>query len=162
MDSLSQAMVMDKLLIYARTKAATSGGNISVVFYDVTTLYFENDQEDEDDSNGLEAILGLRKYGYSKDHRADQPQVVVGLTVDGNGFPLDFQVYEGNTYEGNTLLKGINEVSKKLSLVSSQLTVVADAGMLNVANLQELERHGYRYIVTTNLIYNLSIVRINY
>lgn len=146
MDSLSQAMVMDKLLAHA--KVATKRGAISIVFYDVTTLYFENDQEDEDESiGGLDYLLGLRKYGYSKDHRADQPQVVVGLTVDGNGFPLDFQVYEGNTYEGNTLLNGINQVSKKLALTEQQLTVVADAGMLNAANLNELERHGYRYIV---------------
>jgi hypothetical protein len=147
MDSLSQAMVMDKLLAYARAKVAVEAGIISIVFYDVTTLYFENDQEDEDVNDGLESILGLRKYGYSKDHRADQPQVVIGLTVDGNGFPLDFQVYEGNTYEGNTLLKGVNQVSTKLSLTGSQLTVVADAGMLNAVNLKELEDHGYRYIV---------------
>ncbi len=146
MDSISQSMVMDKLLVYTKAKAAT--GTISIVFYDVTTLYFENDQEDEDDDIGsLDHLLGLRKYGYSKDHRADQPQVVVGLTVDGNGFPLDFQVYEGNTYEGNTLLKGVNTISKKLTLDCSQLTVVADAGMLNATNLDELEKHGYRYIV---------------
>ena len=102
-------------------------------------------------NTGLEAILGLRKYGYSKDHRADQPQVVVGLTVDGNGFPLDFQIYEGNTYEGNTLLKGVDQVSKKLELAGQQLTVVADAGMLNSANLNELEAHGYHYIVGARL-----------
>jgi len=150
MDSLSQAMVMDKLLAYAKAKA--TAGSISIVFYDVTTLYFENDQEDEDENiNGLDYLLGLRKYGYSKDHRADQPQVVVGLTVDSNGFPLDFQVYEGNIYEGNTLLNGINQVSKKLGLTDSQLTVVADAGMLNTANLNELESHGYYYIVGARL-----------
>ena len=54
MDSLSQSMAMDKLLTYAKVKTTTS---ISIVFYDVITLYFENDQKDEDDNTGLEAIL---------------------------------------------------------------------------------------------------------
>jgi len=150
MDSLSQSMVMDKLLAYAKTKATNQASIISIVFYDVTTLYFENDQEDEDVTT-FETLLGLRKYGYSKDHRADQPQVVIGLTVDGNGFPLDFQVYRGNTYEGNTLLKGVSQVSQKLNLPASQLTVVADAGMLNATNLYELDKRGYHYIVGARL-----------
>jgi transposase len=74
-------------------------------------------------------------------------QIVVGLTVDGEGFPLDFQVYEGNTYEGHTLLDGITAIRQKLQLDSAKLTVVADAGMLSAANLTELETQGYRYIV---------------
>lgn len=153
MDSLSQSMIMDRLLAYAKADAARESHTISVVFYDVTTLYFENDQEDEDDSStaGMESILGLRKYGYSKDHRSDQPQIVIGLTVDAGGFPLDFAVYEGNTYEGHTLLKGVNTVNRKLGLTPSELTVVADAGMLSGANLTELENQGYRYIVGARL-----------
>lgn len=151
MDSLNKDQLMTALLTAAQSRALSKDGStISVVFYDVTTLYFETNEDDEDMLNlktGEVEEIGLRKKGYSKDHRYDLPQVVVGLTVDGNGFPLDFQVYEGNTYEGHTLLGGIRNIQEKLSLDSTKLTVVADAGMLSTANLQELERLGYRYIV---------------
>ncbi|MEK7153166.1 MAG: IS1634 family transposase [Patescibacteria group bacterium] len=144
MDTLNKDNLMAKLLAYARIRAQDRDGTaISVVFYDVTTLYFETDEDDED----TEKSPGLRKKGYSKDHRYDLPQVVVGLTVDNHGFPLDFQVYEGNTYEGQTLLAGVQKIQDKLQLVSNNLTVVADAGMLSQANLEKLESSGYSYIV---------------
>lgn len=144
MDTLEKDKLMPKLLAHAQKQAkATTAHSIAVVFYDVTTLYFETDEEDMDTTTEL----GLRKKGFSKDHRFDLPQVVVGLTVDGHGFPLDFQVYEGNTYEGHTLLKGIASVQTKLSLKAIDLTVVADAGMLSQTNINALEDAGYAYIV---------------
>jgi hypothetical protein len=144
MDTLDKDNLMSKLLRYAQKQAeAREGTTISVVFYDVTTLYFETNEDDED----TEQSPGLRKKGYSKDHRYDLPQIVVGLTVDNHGFPLDFQVYEGNTYEGQTLLAGIQKIQNKLKLVGNNLTVVADAGMLSQANLEKLESSGYSYIV---------------
>jgi transposase len=151
MDSLDKDNLTSILLAYAQKQAQTvEGQGISVVFYDVTTLYFETNEDDADTVNsqtGEVVLAGLRKKGYSKDHRYDLPQIVVGLTVDGSGFPLDFQVYEGNKYEGQTLLDGIRGVQGKLKLDASKLTVVADAGMLSQANLEDLEKQGYRYIV---------------
>lgn len=152
MDKLEKDSLMASLLNHAQLRALSrKEQTISIVFYDVTTLYFETDDEDLDNEN----ILGLRKKGYSKDHRYDLPQIVVGLTVDKNGFPLDFQVYEGNTYEGNTLINGIIKIRQKLKLDNANLTVVADAGMLSTANLIELEEQNYRYIVGAR-IKNLS------
>lgn len=144
MDTLEKDTLMSRLLDHAQrqTKQRT-GQAIAVVFYDVTTLYFETDEEDEDTTQEF----GLRKKGYSKDHRFDLPQIVIGLTVDGNGFPLDFQVYEGNTYEGHTLMDGIASIQVKLSLKPSDLTVIADAGMLSSVNIDALEKSGYAYIV---------------
>lgn len=153
MDTLDKDPLVGILRGHAQAKAIARGSaGISLVFYDVTTLYFETDEEDEDVTltNGL-TVLGLRKRGYSKDHRADQPQVVVGLTVDGDGFPLDFQVYEGNRYEGDTLLDGIQTIQAKLQLQPTQLTVVADAGMLSEKNLAVLDTLGYGYIVGARL-----------
>jgi len=151
MDELDKNNLMSILLDWAQEQASSnSGATISVVFYDVTTLYFETNEDDEDLLNpetGEVTVEGLRKKGYSKDHRYDLPQVVVGLTVDGNGFPLDFQVYEGNTYEGHTLLAGVEQIQKKLNLDSARLTVVADAGMLSETNLKELDDLGYSFIV---------------
>jgi transposase len=153
MDTLNKDQLMDRLLAHAQKRARLAGGiGVSLVFYDVTTLYFETDEEDEDIAlpGGL-SVLGLRKRGYSKDHRADQPQVVVGLTVDRDGFPLGFQAYEGNKYEGETLLGGVKTMQAKLQLKADHMTVVADAGMLNEKNLATLEAQGYCYIVGARL-----------
>jgi transposase len=148
MDRLDKAYLMPVLLAHAQKRATQlTGKSIAVVFYDVTTLYFETDEEDADN----EEELGLRRLGYSKDHRGDLPQVVVGLTVDSFGFPIDFQVYEGNTYEGHTLLDGIRRITSTLSLSPSSLMVVADAGMLSRKNIEDLETNGYRYIVGARL-----------
>ena len=152
MDTINKDQLMTILLSHAQKQAQSQDNRstISVVFYDVTTLYFETNEDDEDIINletGEVTATGLRKKGYSKDHRYDLPQVVVGLTVNGDGFPLDFQVYEGNTYEGHTLLGGIKKICTKLQLDSTKLTVVADAGMLSQTNLETLEAQGYHYIV---------------
>ena len=75
-------------------------GAMTFLLYDVTTLYFEIDREDPD----TEGWTGLRKRGYSKDHRADLPQIVLGLCVNDLGMPLSYQIYPGHTYEGRTLV----------------------------------------------------------
>jgi hypothetical protein len=66
------------------------GGRIGVVFYDVTTLYFETDFADD-----------LRRTGFSKDGKHAQPQVVLGLLVSDGGYPLAYSIHEGNKYEGH-------------------------------------------------------------
>ena len=73
-------------------------GDISLCLYDVTTLYFEAEDEDS-----------LRKVGYSKERRVD-PQVVVGLLVDRNGFPLEIGCFEGNKAETLTLIPIVGPV----------------------------------------------------
>lgn len=119
------------------------------VLYDVTTLYFETEQEDEDVVVDNVVRPGLRKKGYSKDHRGDLPQVVLGLAVNALGMPLSYQLHSGDTYEGHTLLSGIEVALSELN--KSELTVVADAGMLNAANLKNLEEHQLTYIVGARL-----------
>lgn len=111
---------------------------ISVLFFDVTTLYFE--AHDEDD---------FRKCGFSKDHKNNQPQVVVSLTVTHEGFPLNWQIFSGETYEGHTLIPCIRESIKRTG--AQKLVVVADAGMLNKNNLDSLEADKLHYIVGARL-----------
>ncbi|EFM46691.1 IS1549, transposase family protein, partial [Mobiluncus mulieris ATCC 35239] len=92
---------------------ATKTGDLSLVLYDVTTLYFEAEKEDEDwDSN-----QGLRKIGYSKERRVD-PQIVVGLLVDRNGFPLEIGCFEGNKAETKTILPVIKSFQERHNLDS--------------------------------------------
>jgi transposase len=109
-------------------------GKIAVVFYDVTTLYFEAKEEDD-----------FRKTGFSKDGKHQQPQIVLGLLVSQNGYPLDYDVFEGNKYEGDTLLPVIEHFEKKHK--PEQLIVVADAGLLSTKNIQIIINRKYQYIL---------------
>ncbi len=94
---------------------------LSVVFYDVTTLYFEAGEEDE-----------LRQTGFSKDGKHQQPQIVLGLLVSAGGYPLDYNIFEGSKYEGDTMLPVLEYFEKKYT--GSKLIVVADAGLLSNKN----------------------------
>jgi transposase len=110
------------------------GGNIGVVFYDVTTLYFETDFADD-----------LRKTGFSKDGKHALPQVVLGLLVSDGGYPLAYSIHEGNKYEGHTMLPIVKDFVKKFDL--KDFVVVADSGLMNKENIAELEQNGYKYII---------------
>ena len=112
---------------------AVTAGDVSLVLYDVTTLYFEAEKEDD-----------LRKVGYSKERRVD-PQIVVGLLVDRNGFPLEIGCYEGNKAETTTIIPIVKQFQARHGL--ADMVVVADAGMLSAANLRDLDEAGLRFIV---------------
>jgi len=112
---------------------ALTSGDVSLCLYDVTTLYFEAEKEDR-----------LRKVGYSKERRVD-PQIVVGLLVDRNGFPLEIGCYEGNKAESATIIPIVKQFAARHDLVD--MVVVADAGMLSAANLAELDEANLRFIV---------------
>jgi len=111
---------------------------ISVVFYDMTSLYFE--AEDEDD---------LRKIGFSKDGKFQNPQIMLGLLVGENGYPIGYDIFEGNTFEGNTLLPILQKIQKQYSF--GKPVVVADAAMLSRKNLDALERGKYPFIVAARI-----------
>ena len=123
---------------------ASKGAGITLVLYDVTTLYFEIQKEDEDESDNQ----GYRKPGMSKERRLE-PQIIVGLLVDQNGFPLELHSFEGNKAETKTILPVVEEFKKRHGLIG--LTVVADAGMLSQANLEALAIAGYTYIVGSRM-----------
>jgi len=109
-------------------------GCIHAVFYDVTTIYFEIEQEDE-----------LRKTGFSKDGKHQNPQIVLGLLVSKDGYPLAFDIFDGNKYEGDTFLPVLEGFRVKYQL--KKLTVVADAGLLSKSNVQQLIENGYDFIL---------------
>jgi len=110
-----------------------ASGDVSLILYDVTTLYFEAEHED-----------ALRKVGYSKERRVD-PQIVVGLLVDRNGFPLEIGCYEGDKAEKHTILPVIRQFRARHGI--GAVVVVADAGMLSAANLDGLDEEGLGFIV---------------
>lgn len=111
--------------------------DLTLVLYDVTTLYFEVQEEDE-----------YRKPGLSKERRLE-PQILVGLLVDQNDFPLGVQSFEGNKAETKTILPVIEAFQTQNGL--SKVTIVTDAAMLSASNLKALSEAGYTYIVGSRM-----------
>lgn len=119
---------------------------ISAVFYDVTTLYFESDNEDE-----------LRKTGFSKEGKHQHPQIVLGLLVSTNGYPLAYEIFEGNKFEGHTMLPVIEEFKKKFDV--EKLVVIADSGLLTGQNIEELLNKGYEFILGARIKSEPAIIK---
>ncbi len=114
------------------------GGNISVVFYDMTTLYFETSDEDD-----------LRKTGFSKDGKHQHPQIYLGLLVGLGGYAIGYDIFEGNIYEGHTLIPFLEKINAKFKL--DKPVVVADSGLLSNHNIKALEQKNYQYIIGARL-----------
>ncbi|GJF10077.1 IS1634 family transposase [Mycolicibacterium cyprinidarum] len=110
-------------------------GGLGLLLYDVTTLYFEAESEDD-----------LRKVGFSKERRVD-PQIVVGLLVDRTGFPLEIGCFEGNTAETTTIVPIITGFLDRHGLTDTPMVVAADAGMLSQSNLTALDELELSFIV---------------
>ncbi|GAB3039713.1 IS1634 family transposase [Mycobacterium bourgelatii] len=135
---INTANYRDKIAAKCFTHAADRGG-LSLLLYDVTTLYFEAENEDD-----------LRKVGYSKERRID-PQIVVGLLVDRSGFPLEVGCFEGNTAETTTLVPIINGLVARHDLGDTPMVIAADAGMLSASNLTALDEAGLGFIVGSRM-----------
>lgn len=119
-------------IAYQHTKARLR--TIAFVFYDMTTLYFE--AEDEDD---------LRKIGFSKDGKFQKPQIMLGLLVGQQGLPIGYDIFEGNTFEGHTLLPVLKRIQSTYGF--DKPVVVADAALLSTENLRNLREEGYQFIL---------------
>ena len=111
------------------------GGKIGLMFYDVTTLYFETSQTDV-----------LREPGFSKDGKTAESQVVLGLLVSEGGYPLSYSLFNGSQYEGFTMIPMIDDFKQRFTL-GDDFVVVADSGLMNRNNVTLLQKAGYRYIL---------------
>lgn len=117
---------------YEHTKKTLK--QINIVFYDMTTLYFE--AEDEDD---------LRRIGFSKDGKFQNPQILLGLLIGENGYPIGYDIFEGNTFEGHTLIPTIKNIHEKYGF--EKPIIVADSGLLSKINLALLQEQKYLFIL---------------
>lgn len=111
------------------------GGKIGLMFYDVTTLYFETSVTD-----------ALREPGFSKDGKTAESQVVLGLLVSDGGYPLSYSLFNGSQYEGFTMIPMIDDFKQRFSL-GTDFIVVADSGLMNKNNVRLLREAGYKYII---------------
>ena len=136
LDTLYQDEIKSRIetCVFEHTKKVMNG-EIIVTFYDVTTLYFESESEDD-----------LRRVGFSKEGKIARPQIQLGLFTTLEGYPLSFEVYEGNKYEGHTLIDVLKKFQDRFQLDKKPI-VVADRGMLNNDNIAYLENNNYKYIL---------------
>lgn len=116
---------------------------LDVVFYDVTTLYFESSEESELDNRKL------RKKGFSKDGKVGDTQILLAMMIDREKNPIGYYIFEGNVYEGHTLKNAIEELKKEYSI--DKVIIVADRGMMNKENIAVVKESGYEFIVGDRL-----------
>lgn len=127
--------VEEKVVNFAKAHYAF---NFDILFYDVTTLYFETFEEDE-----------LRKNGFSKDNKSQQPQILIALMVTKEGFPIAYEVFSGNTFEGHTIIPVIRDFIKRNNV--EEFTVIADAAMISSENVRQFTENSINYIVGARL-----------
>jgi len=124
----------------------TLGDELHLVFYDVTTLYFDSQLKTD-----------LKNFGFSKDHRPADTQIVVGLVVNKQGFPLYFDIFAGNSFEGHTFIPVVKTVKRLLK--RPNLVVVADAAMLSRINLEDLNKAHIHFVIGARMA-NLPVKKI--
>lgn len=111
---------------------------VDVVFYDVTTFYFESNRPDV-----------FKNFGYSKDCKFGEVQVVMGMIMNGEGRPVGFEYFPGNTFEGSTLTVALQSLKRRFNI--DRVVVVADRGMNSKINLKTIRDLGFHYIVGSRL-----------
>ncbi|WPX07795.1 IS1634 family transposase [Anaerocellum danielii] len=133
------ADVKEELEVYLYQKNRTLFNfQVDVVFYDVTTFYFESVKADE-----------LRKYGFSKDNKVNEVQVVMGMLIDKEGRPVGYELFAGNTIDSKTVIKVLEKLKEKFCI--DKVVIVADKGINSKLNLKMIKEAGYDYIVASRL-----------
>lgn len=112
--------------------------SVDVVFYDVTTFYFESVRED-----------GFRDFGFSKDNKINEVQIVMGLLIDSEGRPIGYELFPGNTLDSKTLERSLEKLKERFNI--RQVIIVADRGLNSKSNLSRIKEMGYDYIVASRL-----------
>jgi len=115
-----------------------SAQKVDVVFYDVTTFAFESFIADE-----------LRNFGFSKDCKFKEVQVVMGLLIDINGMPIGYELFPGNTFDGKTMVKSLENLKKRFGI--NRVIIVADRGLNSKGNLNLIKKAGYGYVVASKI-----------
>ncbi len=141
MDSLTDIKIEQiKQIIYRNTVNTLAQHNqtVDVLFYDLTTIYFENNSQD-----------AIRNFGFSKDGKHQHVQVMMALMVTRHGLPIGYEIFPGNTYEGHTLVPVLIKLREKYSI--NRVVLVADAALMNNINLEELSNNNFEYVISARI-----------
>jgi transposase len=137
MDSVHERLDDLKRIVFEAT-ASLTGGQVDMMLFDVTTLYFESVEVDT-----------LRTFGYSKDQKYHCTQVVLALATNSDGLPIGYELFAGNTAEVKTLIECMRNWAKGLKI--ERVSFVADRALCSQANLELLEQHKLSYVVAMPL-----------
>lgn len=141
MDRITDSTIIKiKQTIYNHTASllAARKKTIDVLFYDLTTIYFETSTQDE-----------MRNFGFSKDGKHQHVQIMLAAIVTQSGLPVDYEEFPGNCYEGHTLIPVINKIRERYSI--NKAVLVADSALMNKINLESLDALGIKYIISARL-----------
>lgn len=111
---------------------------VDVVFYDITTLYFESEKADN-----------LREFGYSKGQKVNEVQIVLGLLIDQDGRPIGFDIFKGNTFEGKTVKEILEKLANRFQI--KRIIFVGDSAILSEENISFIANSGYEYVVGSRI-----------
>ena len=114
------------------------GQKLNVLFYDLTSIYFETNTQDE-----------IRNFGFSKDGKSQHVQIMLAMIVTSHGLPIAYETFEGNTYEGSTLIPTLEKLRKKYKI--SRVILVADSGLINKENVDKITESGLEYVIGARL-----------
>lgn len=117
---------------------AEEGQGLDVLFYDLTSIYFETNTKDE-----------LRNFGFSKDGKSQHVQIMLAIIVTHHGLPIAYETFEGNTYEGSTLIPTLTSLRKKYKI--NRVILVADSGLINNDNIKQIAASGLEYVIGARL-----------
>lgn len=141
MDRITDEVISNiKTISYKNTKKLLEENNqqLEVLFYDLTSIYFETNSQDE-----------LRDFGFSKDGKHQHVQIVLAIIVTKSGLPVSYEIFQGNTYEGHTLIPTILELKKKYNI--NRIVLIADSGLINKDNISALNEAKWEYIIGARL-----------
>ena len=125
--------------------------DLRLVCYDLTSTYFET-------VGAGGPRFSSRDYGYSRDHRSDRPQVVIGLLVTGDGIPIAHHVFAGNTSEVKTLPSVMEDLQKRFGV--GRIALVADRGLISEDNLAEVGSHSFEHVMAARLHHNEDVAAV--
>lgn len=127
-----------KQKVFEVTKKLSPQATVNVLFFDVTTLYFESQKSDD-----------LKDFGYSKDGKKGEVQVVLALATTEHSLPIGYNLFPGNTAETKTLLQSLDKWKSQLPIKT--VRIIADRAMMSNNNLSTLEATNNFYVIAAKL-----------
>ncbi len=140
-DSVAEGKEATESHLYARL-TDLANLDLRLICYDLTSTYFEGDTRHSE-------RFASRAFGYSRDHRGDRPQIVIGLLTTGDGVPIAHHVFAGNTADVSTLPDVLADLQRRFGV--GRIPVVADRGLISADNVETLRNQGFDHVLATRL-----------
>ena len=125
--------------------------DLRLVCYDLTSIYFEGDER-------ASARFPSKALGYSRDHRGDGPQIVIGLLVTSDGIPIAHHVFSGNTADRSTLAEVMADLQARFGV--GRIALMADRGLISEENLALVAERGFDHVLATRLHRDPSVAAV--